>query len=78
MEIKDLTLDDVDIYVNSSGKCRIVFSWSANIGFGEYSLYYDAKAKKWEGDSECIDRDDDKEFLKALLEKFAEKVEVKA
>lgn len=76
MEIQDLTIDDVDIYVNSMGACRILFSWSANIGFGEYALYYNARTKKWEADSECMDKGDDKDFLKSLLEKLAEKVEV--
>ena len=74
--IKDLTLDNTRVFISSSGMCRITFSWSANIGFGEYTLFYDMANKKWQADSEYMDKDEDKDFLKAILEEFVKQVEV--
>ena len=52
--------------------------WCSNIGFGEYTIYQDANnPEKWFGDSECMDGNDDKWFIKLLLENFIEKLEVK-
>lgn len=75
-ELKNLTLDNTRVSISSTGTCRITFSWSANIGFGEYSLFYDIKNKKWQADSEYMDKGDDKDFLKAILEEFVKEVEV--
>ena len=75
-EIKDLTLDNIRVTISNTGVCVITFSWSANIGFGEYRLFYDIKNKKWQADSEYMDKGDDKDFLKAILEEFVKQVEV--
>lgn len=40
--------------------------WSANIGFGELSFYYDTVKNVWEYDTECMD----KEFCVAVLDKW--------
>lgn len=52
----------------------ITIEWSSTIGFGEYTLYKESGDEKWYGDSECMDRGEDKEFIKELLRLFVEKL----
>lgn len=66
----------------------LVFEWSCNLGFGQYTLYFDHNnltvedgledcvLTKVTADSECMDKGEDKEFLKALMEKLIDMVEV--
>ena len=66
----------------------LVFEWGCNLGFGQYTLYFDHKdltvedgledcvLTKVTADSECMDKGEDKEFLKALMEKLIDMVEV--
>ena len=74
MDIKDLTVDGISAFENERVQVITIY-WSANIGFGEYTLTA-KNCKDWKGDSECMDKGDDKEFLKMLLEKVVEMVEV--
>ncbi len=60
-----------DVYV---AKDIVSISWLGNTGFGTYDL--DFKDDKIYGYSECMDKGDDKSFLKEVLNALAEKVEV--
>ena len=72
---------------NKEVQC-LVFEWSCNLGCGQYTLYFDHKdltvedgledcvLTKVTADSECMDKGEDKEFLKALMEKWIDMVEV--
>ncbi len=63
-----------------------VIRWSCpHIGFGEYTIHTKVKRNEFgfavgdieiEGDSEHMDRNDDKSFLIALLKKLSEKINV--
>ena len=48
--------------------------WSGNIGFGTYDLCFENGEIR--ACSECMDKGDDKSFLKEVLNALAEKVEV--
>ena len=57
----------------------ILIRWSSDIGFGEYTISEsDQKSEagevKWVARSECMDKDDDKEFGKKLLELWMEQI----
>ena len=66
----------------------LVFEWGCNLGFGQYTLYFDHKdltvedgledcvLTKVSADSEFMDMGNNKEFLKALLDKLIDMVEV--
>ena len=54
----------------------VSFDWSSDIGFGEYVVYREHNSDKWVARSEYMDFNDDKDFLKKLLEKFVEMIEV--
>ena len=72
---------------NKEVQC-LVFEWGCNLGFGQYTLYFNHKdvtvedgpedyvLTKVTADSECMDKGEDKEFLKALMEKLIGMVKV--
>ena len=53
----------------------IRIQWNSDIGFGEYDLCKDENGD-WIGHSETMDSNDDKDFIKKLLEVFVEKLTV--
>jgi hypothetical protein len=76
----NLEIDDIEIFPPYTTRESIFIhdgcmriSWSSTIGFGTYDLYKDQKGK-WHGDSECMDNNDDKDFIKKLLELLVEKL----
>ena len=50
--------------------------WSGNIGFGQYTIYRSNGSEEWCGDSECMDSNDDKWFIKRLLSDFVSQLEI--
>ena len=71
-----LEIGDVEV-VNREGSetdAAVIIPWQANTGWGEYTLY--RKNGKWLADSECMDSGEDKGFLRVLLDKLVEEVEV--
>lgn len=77
LEIKDLSIEGVVPYDNeiASGIC---IEWCANIGWGQCQIYRDKSdaSGKWHVDTESMSSNDDKTFLKMLLDKLADMVEV--
>ena len=69
----NVSIDNI-IPFKSKKRVGVIIEWSGNIGFGEYTIY--KKNDKWYGESECMDRGEDKAFLKYLLNRFAENVEI--
>lgn len=51
--------------------------WSSDIGFGEYTIYRMKDSQKWVADSEHMDINEDKAFVKELMRLFIEKLEIK-
>lgn len=54
----------------------IIIRWDSDIGFGEYTIYKEAGSDLWRAESEHMDSNDDKSFLKELLKSFVEKLEI--
>lgn len=71
----ELKLDKIGTFVNSKYS-GIVLEWSGNIGWGEYTIYKEYGSDEWFAESECMDRGEDKDFLRELLKQFADKVKV--
>lgn len=70
--MEDIKIFDVDLFVVKNG---LQINWWANIGFGQYNLIAD-EDNKLKGYSESMDQGEDKEFLKLLIEKVIEKIEI--
>lgn len=66
-----LTLDDVKTYGST-----IIFRWSSDIGFGEHTLYYDNEKDCWLADSEHMDKEENKEFLKELMKLWVNEIKI--
>jgi hypothetical protein len=79
LDVNTLEIVDVDAWTraDTNGLARkiIRISWNANIGWGEYTLY--EEDGEWKGDSERMDtKNEEKKFLRALLDKFIEEIEI--
>ena len=55
-----------------------VIRWDSNIGFGEYIVYKHVGADddKWYANSEHMDNNKDKSFIKELMKLFIEKLNI--
>ena len=53
-------------------------NWDSNIGFGEMTFFKDKRDENphWKVDTECMSDNEDKEFIKLVLLKFADKIDV--
>lgn len=50
--------------------------WACNIGFGRYELFFEEDGTKIVATSEHMDTNDNKDFLRALLEKVCDMAEI--
>ena len=75
---EEIIINEVSInaFDNTEDRSVMVISWAANIGWGQYTLI-EQEDGSWIGDSEFMDDNDDKDFLKLLFDKFIEGVTVK-
>lgn len=77
MDIKNLSVDNVHCFKNDEVD-GIVFSWSANIGWGDLTLYkYRNNDEKWKADTECMCSNEDKDFIRQILNKWVDEMEIK-
>lgn len=71
----ELKLDEIGTFANSK-YLGVVFEWSGNIGWGEYTIYRERDSDEWFAESEGMDEGEDKDFLRELLKQFADKIKV--
>lgn len=71
--IEDVTLDYTfdNIEKGYKGFC---LNWTGNIGFGQMTFL--KKNGKLQVETECMSNNEDKEFIKLVLDKFIEKLNV--
>ena len=73
--IKDLTITSVEPF--ETHICNgVEIKWDANIGWGTYTIYKYKDSDIWHGDSECMDKGEDKDFLRELLNKFVDQIKI--
>ena len=73
MSRKEHTIYSVDVETRDGALIDI--EWVADCGFGRYLIYKTADGRMV-AESECMDRGEDKTFLKSLLEKFIDEIEI--
>lgn len=73
-EVKVFETDHSDNSNPREGTIRII--WSADIGFGQYdiSFYKDGRIT---GDSELMDNNENKQFIKKLMEVMIDKIDIR-
>lgn len=70
-------LESVDVTPFSNEKFDgIEIKWCSNLGFGTYTLHHVKDSSNWVADSEHMDSNENKKFLRELLQKFIDEVEV--
>ena len=67
-------LDNIDFF-NNDGVQGMVLSWHGNTGFGEYTLWKTLDGE-YMCDSEYMETEDDRWFLKLLLDELRKMVTV--
>lgn len=75
MKIENLEITEIAPYENSMWS-GIKIRWCANVGFGECELFRTTGSDQWCADTESMSSNDDKTFLKMLLDKLADMVVV--
>ena len=72
-EIKDLEIYEVSLF--DSGSQGMNIKWQANIGFGEVDIYQKPYGN-WTAYTESMCKGEDKEFIRKLLNKWVDEIEV--
>lgn len=77
IEVNNINLDAYEIkpFVNEKFT-GLVIRWDSDIGFGEYTIYKEVGSNEWHADSEHMDSNEDKDFIKELMKLFIEKLDV--
>lgn len=77
LEVKDLTIDRVHAFDNELYN-GIRIEWSANIGWGQCDIFHEKADETitWQAHTETMSSNEDKTFLKMLLDKLADMVVV--
>jgi hypothetical protein len=68
---------DFEPFVNEK-YMGVVIRWDSDIGFGEYTIYkpIDSEDDKWLAQSEHMDNNEDKDFIKELMKLFIENLDI--
>lgn len=76
-EVNSINLDAYDIHPFVNDKFTgFVVKWDSDIGFGEYTIYKASDSDKWCAQSEHMDNNEDKDFIKELMKLFIEKLDI--
>ena len=75
--VDNINLDayEIEPFVNEK-YTGFVIKWDSDIGFGEYTIYKAIGSDKWCANSEHMDSNEDKAFVKELLALFIEKLNI--
>lgn len=68
----NLKIEEMEVSEN-----LILFRWSANIGWGEYALFYNQETGEWRANTEYMDSNEDKAFGRKLFELLMDKVMIR-
>lgn len=71
----NLTIDEISPYSNSNYE-GFVIRWASDIGFGEYTIFKKRGTNEWYADAECMDSNEDKDFIKELMRLFVEQLQI--
>ena len=73
--MKNLKISDLEITSVRMYDCTMIIDWSANIGFGQYTIYRDDNGVLC-AETECLDTNQDRTFSKMLFDKFVESLRI--
>lgn len=70
-----LQIDNL-IPFNNERCVGFIIQWYSDIGFGEYTIYRLNGSAEWKADSEHMDSNEDKSFIKELMKLLIEKLNI--
>lgn len=76
-------VDEIHLQINelipfrNERQVGFIIQWCSDIGFGEYTVYQPNDSKEWMADSEHMDKNEDKDFIKELMRLFIEQLIIK-
>ena len=82
-DVNEINLKVYDIELSDN---QMIIRWTSDIGFGEYTIFASTwneetkeftDEKKWIADTEYMDKGEDKEFGKKLLELWMEQIQIR-
>lgn len=77
-KVDEIHLQIYDLIPFRNERCvGFIIEWCSDIGFGEYTVYKSEGSEEWEADSEHMDSNEDKDFIKELMKLFVEKLNIK-
>jgi len=77
MNVNEINLSIKDVIpFSNERRSGFIIEWSSDIGFGEYTIYQNANSNEWQADSECMDSNEDKDFVKKLMSLFVEQITI--
>ena len=71
----NLCIHEVEPFMNDKYS-GFVIAWHSDIGFGEYTIYKAVGSSEWKADSEHMDSEEDRAFLKKLFELFVQELKI--
>ena len=77
LEVDKINLDayEFEPFVNEK-YTGVTIRWDSDIGFGEYTIYKGINSDKWCAESEHMDNNEDKSFIKELMKLFIESLDI--
>ena len=76
-KVNEIGLEVTDLIPFRNERCvGFIVRWSSDIGWGEYTVYKRAGTDVWVADSETMDKNEDKDFIKELMKLFIEQLQV--
>ena len=70
-----LQIDGLVPFVNEK-YIGFIIEWTSDIGIGEYTIYRDYDSEEWKAESEHMDSNEDKDFIKELMNLFVAKLNI--
>ena len=71
----EIEVTDIEPFINDQ-YMGFKILWCGSIGWGEYTIYKHVGENKWYGDSEHMDKGDEKDFLELLIQQLPKLIEV--
>lgn len=77
LKVNEIHLQINDLIPFRNERCvGFMIQWCSDIGFGEYTVFKPNGSNEWQADSEHMDSNEDKDFIKELMKLFVEKLNI--
>ncbi len=76
-KVDEIHLEITNVIPFINDRCEgFIIQWASDIGWGEYTVYKLNGTDVWVADAETMDNNEDKDFIKELMNLFIEKLQI--